>query len=205
MITEMSKPLIKLAQYMAGQFENKLQAIADPAWYVHLHLWQRPLSLFSENSISFYAEQANIVKLDQPYRPRIIRLCTEGEKLQAKYYMIKNAELVRGGGNNPILLQSLTIDDVEFLPSCTLNINYEPLEPNNYQFITQPATEQKCSFSYQGNSYQVELGFEANPQEFKTYDKGIDPQTGKALWGALLGPYVFTKIEDFSLDIVTIP
>ncbi|HEY9302185.1 MAG TPA: CpcT/CpeT family chromophore lyase, partial [Phormidium sp.] len=71
-----SPELIALAQYMAGEFDNREQALADPTWYVHLRLWQRPLPipLFSEPSIALFAEQANILELDKPYRPRIVQL-----------------------------------------------------------------------------------------------------------------------------------
>jgi hypothetical protein len=30
--------LITLASYMAGKFDNQQQALAEPVWYVHLHL-----------------------------------------------------------------------------------------------------------------------------------------------------------------------
>ena len=45
---------------------------------------------------------------------------------------------------------------------------------------------------------QVSLGVMAAPEQFWSYDKGIDPQTGRALWGAILGPYQFAKVADFS-------
>ncbi|WP_342749105.1 CpcT/CpeT family chromophore lyase [Tychonema bourrellyi] len=63
-----SPELIALAQYMAGDFDNSEQALAEPVWYVHLRFWQRPLpvSLFSEPSIALFAEQANILELDKP-------------------------------------------------------------------------------------------------------------------------------------------
>jgi hypothetical protein len=45
---------------------------------------------------------------------------------------------------------------------------------------------------------QISLGLMAAPEQFWSYDKGIDPQTGRALWGAILGPYQFAKIDDFA-------
>lgn len=69
-----SPNLIVLGEYLAGKFDNREQALADPAWFVHLQLWQRPVNLFTEDSITLFAEQANIVNLDRPYRQRIMRL-----------------------------------------------------------------------------------------------------------------------------------
>ena len=52
-----------------------------------------------------------------------------------------------------------------------------------------------------GNTQQVSLGFEATQEEFLSYDKGIDPTTGKAKWGAILGPYRFRKRQDFGVQL----
>jgi len=70
-----------------------------------------------------------------------------------------------------------------------------------YCFDTTPVTEEPCTVSYQGNSFQVFLGFKATANELLTYDKGIDPATGKGTWGALMGAYSFTKLQDFSSEL----
>ena len=200
----LSHELITLARYMAGEFDNKLQAIAEPAWYVHLHLWQRPVPLFTEDSLTLFAEQANIVNLDKPYRPRILRLRssdTTPASLQVQYYMLKDAEAIRGAGRNLELLRQLTPEQIQFLPGCTLTVEPRQVGPNSYEFFASSATGTPCSFSYQGNNIQVSLGFEATIEEFRSYDKGIDPTTGKAIWGALLGPFRFTKRQDFSAEL----
>lgn len=200
----LSPELITLARYMAGEFDNQQQAIAEPAWYVHLRLWQRPVPLFTEDSLTLFAEQANIVNLDKPYRQRILRLYkknTTSECLQVQYYMLKVPDALRGAGRNPELLEQLTPEQIEFLPGCTLTIQQRQVAPNSYEFSTSSTTGEPCSFSYEGNNYQVSLGFEATPQEFRSYDKGIDPTTGKAVWGALLGPYRFTKRQDFAAEL----
>src|SRR5919202_373905 len=200
----LSHELITLARYMAGEFDNKLQAIAEPAWYVHLRLWQRPVPLFTEDSLTLFAEQANIVNLDTPYRQRILRIYpskTTAPSLQVQYYMLKAPEALRGAGRNPELLRQLTTEQIEFLPGCTLTVEQRQVAPNSYEFSAFSATGDPCSFSYQGNSYQVSLGFEVTPEEFRSYDKGIDPATGKAIWGALLGPFRFTKRQDFADEL----
>lgn len=199
-----SAELIALARYMAGEFDNQKQAIAEPAWYVHLHLWLRPVPLFIEDSLTLFAEQANIVNLDKPYRPRILRLypsTTTPASLQVQYYMIKDPEAIRGAGRNPDLLKQLTTEQIEFLPGCTLAVKSRQIAPNSYEFSAFSATGSPCSFSYRGNSYQISLGFEATSEEFRSYDKGIDPTTGKATWGALLGPFRFTKRQDFASEL----
>lgn len=199
-----SAQLIALASYMAGEFDNQAQAIADPAWYVHLRLWQRPVPLFSEDSITLFAEQANIVNLEQAYRPRIIRLRERTDlnsSLEVQYYMLKDPASVQGAGRDREKLKTLTPEQIEFLPGCTLNVTQNSLATPGYHFQSFLPPDSPCCFTYRGETYQVSLGFEATPEEFLTYDKGIDPQTGKAIWGALLGPFRFTKRQDFAAEI----
>ena len=186
--------LIALADYMAGEFENKTQAIADPAWYVHLRLWQKPVPLFQEDSITLFAEQANALYLDKPYRPRLMRMqAQEDGKLQVQYYIPKDIAAVRGAGANPARLQQFTPDDFELLPGCLLVVNWEQLSSNSYHFKAAIPPDAKCCFTYQGNTQQVNLGFEATSEEFLSYDKGIDTNTGAAKWGAIMGAYRFHK------------
>ena len=200
-----SPELQALATYMAGEFDNQAQAIADPVWYVHLRLWQRPVPvpLFAESGLVLFAEQANIVNLDQPYRPRFIQLRQSQDSefgLVVQYYMPKNIAAVQGAGRDPDRLRQLTADQLEFLPGCTLNVTYQVLNLNQYRFKAVLPDGQRCCFNYQNKTYQVELGFEAAPDEFLTYDKGIEPSTGKAIWGALLGPFRYQKRHDFALE-----
>ncbi|MUL36278.1 chromophore lyase CpcT/CpeT [Gloeocapsopsis dulcis] len=202
----LSSELTALAQYLTGEFTNQEQAIAEPAWYVHLRLWHQPVSLFTEDSFTLFAEQANILKLDQPYRQRLIRIQQFPGKasLQVQYYMPKNPTALRGAGANPAILKSLTPDQFELLPGCLLDVTANQLERDcaflsaegdRYHFKATLPPDRRCCFSYAGNTVQVSIGFEATPEEFLSYDKGIDSTTGKATWGAILGPYRFRKVK----------
>ena len=189
-----SPELIALARYMAGEFENREQAKSDPTWYVHLRLWQYPVPLFTSDSLTLFAEQANVLKLDNPYRQRIIRL----QERQVQYYMFKDPSSFQGAGRSPERLHTLTPDDIEFLPGCTLSVTQHQTNPHNYDFQATLPADCRCCFTFRGETYQVSLGFEASSEQFLSYDKGIDPATGKAIWGAMLGPYRFIKRQDFS-------
>jgi hypothetical protein len=182
-----------LGNYLTGEFDNQQQALEQPAWYVHLRLWMHPVPIFTEDSLTLYAEQASVVNIDRPYRPRILRLRTK-ETLQIEYYMFENIEWVVGAGRDRSKLAQITPEKLKFLPNCTLEVTTETIAPNNYRFVSTPVTDTPCSFTYQGNNFQVFLGLEATAQELLTYDKGIDPVTGKGIWGALLGAYRFKKI-----------
>ncbi|WP_373529234.1 chromophore lyase CpcT/CpeT [Nostoc sp.] len=197
-----SPQLIALGEYLAGEFDNREQAIADPAWYVHLRLWQRPVDLFTEDSITLFAEQANVINLDQPYRQRIMRLCQGRDfdaPLEVQYYMLQDPGAFKGAGCNPALLNILTPDKLDLLPGCILTVTQEKLASDRYKFIATPLPETRCSFTYLGNVVYVSLGFEATATEFQSHDKGIEPATGKATWGAIMGPYRYTKRNHYSI------
>ena len=198
-----SPQLIALGEYLAGEFDNREQAIGEPVWYVHLRLWQRPVNLFTEDSITLFAEQANVINLDKPYRQRIIRLRQRSDSdisLEVQYYMPQDPGTLIGAGHNPTLLNTLTPEQLDLLPGCILTVTQETLARDRYKFTTTPLPETRCSFSYLGNSVYVSLGFEATAAEFHSYDKGIDPATGKATWGAIMGPYRYTKRNQYSIS-----
>ena len=194
-----SPQLTTLANYLAGEFSNQQQALGQPAWYVNLRLWIRPVPIFTDDSITLFAEQANILKLDLPYRPRILRL-RERETIEVEFYMFKDLATARGAGQNKDLIGQITPQTIEFLTNCTLKVDTQK-NGGEYCFDTSPVTAEPCSVTYQGTTFQVFLGFQATANKLLTYDKGIDPKTGKGTWGALMGPYEFSKVRDFSQDL----
>ncbi|MBD2559376.1 MULTISPECIES: chromophore lyase CpcT/CpeT [Nostoc] len=194
-----SPQLIALGEYLAGEFDNQEQAIGEPIWYVHLRLWQRPINLFTEDSITLFAEQANVITPDQSYRQRIMRLRqgSNDTSLEVQYYMPQDPGSLRGAGHNPALLDTLTPEQLDLLPGCILTVAQETLACDRYKFTATPLPEARCSFTYLGSSRYVSLGFETTATEFHSYDKGIDPATGKATWGAIMGPYRYTKRNQY--------
>ncbi|MGI0491140.1 chromophore lyase CpcT/CpeT [Alkalinema pantanalense CENA528] len=205
-----SPELQKLAQYLLGEFDNREQAIADPIWYVHLRLWHRLTPLFSEDSITIFAEQANILQLDHPYRQRLLRLQSppngygrdgQNSQIQVQYYGFKNPSRFQGAGQNPTKLQDITSDDVEFLPGCALEvqpkniIESSGIERPGYAAIAPEGS--CCQFSYldrgERKTGHVALGFWVAESFFYSYDEGLSPETGEPIWGALMGPYQFQR------------
>lgn len=194
-----SPDLSTIHNYLAGEFENKEQAIAEPAWYVHLRMWQRPVSLFQEDSLTLFAEQANILNIEQAYRQRIMRITpmNADASFKVQYYMLKDPTAWRGAGHNYTLLNTLTPEKLDILPGCVLMMNVEILAQDQYKFIAKPIPDNRCTFDYAGSTLEVSLGFEATQKEFLSYDKGIDSETRKATWGAILGPYRYTKLQQY--------
>jgi CpeT/CpcT family (DUF1001) len=196
--------LVTLARSMAGEFDNREQAIAEPIWYVHLRFWQRPVPLFREDSLTLFAEQSNVLNPDQPYRQRIIRLMQTKDveaPLQVQYYAFKDPTAAKGAGLKPEWLKALTLDQLEYLPGCLLEITQQP---ETGGIVASPTPSYQCFFSYEGRKSQVQLGFAAYPDRFESYDKGIDIETQRATWGAVMGPYRYTKRRDFAAELAIV-
>lgn len=190
-----------LASYLAGEFDNREQALEEPIWYVGLRLWQVPIPLFNQDSVTFFLEQANFLELDRPYRQRVLRLFPgDGVNcaIAGQYYQLKDPVTVAGGGCNPKLLEQLTPESITALPGCLLNISCRQIASNQYEFSATQTPGCQCSFIYGEKTIYVALGFDINPVELKTYDRGLDPETGRATWGAIMGPYRYTKRKQLS-------
>ncbi|MBO9998563.1 MAG: chromophore lyase CpcT/CpeT [Cyanobacteria bacterium SID2] len=190
-----NSPLTTLARFLAGEFENDEQARNQPSWFVRLRLWNRPLPHNIDGHLALFAEQAPALKLHQPYRQRILLLQPgDVSPLRVEYRAFCEPEKFRGAGVNPSLLENVTTEDLENLPGCVLNVR-ECQET----FIAEPPEGAKCCFDYDGKTRQVVLGFEVGARWLKSFDRGVDPETGRGLWGALMGAYEFQKLRDFEL------
>ena len=206
--------LTTLAQWLSGEFSNQAQALNEPTWFVKLRLWHRPIPTRLGGHLAIFAEQANALYPEQSYRQRVFALQEHSGMLQAQYFGFKQPERFKGAGIKPELLNRLTLDDLEQLPGCVLEITYEGdgrSTDAGPRFLGRMRLGDRCQFRYQEKSGQeksgqekvgqVILGFDVSVDQFLSYDKGVDPETEKPIWGALMGPYVFAKVEDFSADL----
>ena len=183
-----------LTQWMIGEFNNRIQAIDDPTWYVHLQLWHRPVPPPLGDACIF-AEQANVLQLDYPYRQRLLILTqTSSDQIQGQYWAFKSPEQFKGCGASPDKLKTIQRSDLIELPGCKLSISQV-----NQTFEAKPDPNLKCCFDYAGKTRQVVIGFEVEAAKFTSYDRGVDPETGQSLWGALMGPYQFNKVRSYAL------
>lgn len=192
--------LLTLAHWLAGEFDNAAQSLEQPIWFVHLRLWHRPLPWQVEGNIALFAEQANALYLDKPYRQRVVVLkpTASPDQLQAQYYAFKQPDRFSGAGAKPDRLHNLSPDDLDLLPGCILTVTQQV-----GVFKAAPEPDAKCYFQYEGQRRQVVLGFEASVDRFRSYDRGVNPDTGESLWGAIMGAYEFCKCQDFAAEVVT--
>jgi hypothetical protein len=191
--------ILTLGQFLAGVHHNRDQAIADPVWYVSLQAWWRPVPLFLEDSVTLFAEQANALKPEQPYRQRLLRLHAPDGQLTAQFYQFDRPDLFAGAGANADLINAIQNAEIHTLPTGKLTV-----EKNPQGFSARQVPGEFCQFSFrdpQGNEKQgcVELGLVLHSGQWHSYDKGLNPETKQAIWGAMMGPYQFVKQQSYSL------
>lgn len=192
-------PLNTLASYLSGEFENAKQASESPTWFVHLYLWQKPVpALTSETTRTFFLEQASVVGSKPPYRQRIFQLSEDADgQLSGQYFALSQPSQFIGAGVDAQLLARIGADDLVSLSNSKSQIQYQRCD-RSYRFQSALPDGQLCAFDYAGQKRYVYLGFDIEQKPdgtitLLTYDKGIDPDTGRGLWGALMGPFQMIK------------
>ena len=197
----------QLSQTLAGTFQNRDQALADPAWYVHLRLWCRPTPLFAGDSVTFLLEQASAAFDQAPYRQRVLRVRDDCGQLTAEYYALKHPRAWQGATQLPERLQALQSEDLQPLVNSRLPITITA-NGDRTRFEARQHPGEYCQFVVNGETKLVELAFDAiaphsdsaSSAAFWKYDKGIDAVTHKPTWGALHGPFRLIKTHDYSLQ-----
>lgn len=189
-------PLHTLAQHLVGSFDNCDQARENPTWFVPTCLWNRPLVQPIDGHLAIFTEQAPALDVGKPYRQRLLLLQPGTESLlRVEYRALRDPQAFAGAALEPQRLNGLSERDLTKLPGCILNVSQQ-----GEQFVATAPEGVKCGFEYEGKIRQVSLGFEADARGFRSYDRGVDPETGRGLWGALMGAYEYVKREDFPLD-----
>jgi CpeT/CpcT family (DUF1001) len=188
--------LVQLGAWLSGVYDNRDQAIESPVWYVHLRAWWRIVPMFASDSVVLFGEQANILQVDRPYRQRLLRLCErEGQLCGAFYSFVEPGAVLGAGGDEAIAARILSAEIVA-LDTGVLNI-----QRGGDRFSLMPRPGEVCEFRFPERGVEkvgrVELGLEVRSKGYDSYDKGLSLETGQPIWGAMMGPYRFTKRDNF--------
>lgn len=191
-----TEKLLTLASWMAGEFSNREQSLDQPIWFVNLIWWQRPIPFNVLGGVALFAEQANALQSDHPYRQRILQFMQTDGKIQIKYWGFKDSSAWSGAAKDSDRLNQITINDIEPLSGCLLDVVFA-----NGRYKAEMPKDARCCFQYMGETRQVILGFEVTVDSFWSGDRGVDLETGIAIWGAIMDFYKFSKTQDFSQEI----
>jgi len=177
--------LVKLTSLMEGAFSSELQSKTDTS-YFNISLVMTSIWSNRTDGKWLYVEQAVASKLDKPYRQRVYHLQHPSKDVfTSDIYTIKDALAFAGLQNDLLKKDKLTFDLIELKDGCTVTL----VKRNN---IYEGGTNaDNCPSDLRGAKYAT-TKIILKKGELDSWDQGFDA-SGKQVWGATKGGYIFIK------------
>lgn len=191
-----STDIATLARWMAADFSNQEQAFENPPFYAHIRVCMRPLPLEVLSGVSLFLEQAYDYALNQPYRVRVLKFVTIGDRIRLENYTVKEEENFYGASRNLQKLATLNTDDVEKMPGCDMIVEWTG---NSFKGRIEPG--KGCIVLRNGQKTYLDNEFEVNEEKLLSLDRGRDPETDEHLWGSVAGPFQFVRRSSFAQEV----
>ena len=191
-----STDIATLARWMAADFSNQAQAFENPPIFAHIRVCMRPLPLELMSGVSFLVEQAYDYMINDPYRLRVLKLITNGDRIEIENYTVKNEEQFYGASRNPNRLQNLKADQLEKLPGCNMIVEWTG---HSFKGYVEPG--KGCMVVRKGQNTYLDSTFEIDENKFISLDRGRDPETDEHIWGSVGGPFEFVRWGNFADEV----
>ncbi|MBD2501787.1 chromophore lyase CpcT/CpeT [Anabaena azotica] len=185
-----------LARWMAADFSNQAQAFENPPFYAHIRVCMRPLPWEVLSGVGFFVEQAYDYSLKEPYRLRVLKLMTVGDRIHIENYTVKQEENFYGASRDLNLLKTLTSDSLEKLPGCNMIVEWTG---NSFKGKVEPG--KGCIVFRKGQKTYLDSEFEINEEKFISLDRGRDLDTDEHIWGSVAGPFYFVRWQSFADEV----
>lgn len=191
-----STDIITLARWMASDFSNQAQAFENPPFFAHIRVCMRPLPVELLDGVSLYLEQAYDIELNSPYRVRVLKLVPIADRIDIENYAIANEEQFYGASRDRQKLQELKTAEFKLMPGCTFITHWTG---SSFKGRVEPG--KGCMVVRKGKNTYLDSEFEIDGDKFISHDRGRDPETDAHVWGALAGPFEFTRRASFADEI----
>ena len=191
-----STDIITLARWMASDFSNQAQAFENPPFFAHIRVCMRPLPVELLGGVSLYLEQAYDIELNSPYRVRVLKLIPIADRIDIENYAIVNEEQFYGASRDLQKLQELKKAEFKLMPGCTFITHWTG---SSFKGRVEPG--KGCMVVRKGKKTYLDSEFEIDGEKFISHDRGRDPETDAHVWGALAGPFEFTRRASFADEI----
>lgn len=172
-----------MQKYLTGNFDSAEQATSDPSYFdIHLSICEVAVPELGPRVL--YVEQARADSLNAPYRQRLYVVERRGDKGVSRVFELKAPTKAKGWCKDPTRL-TLGAADVEERAGCAVELSWDGTT------FTGGTNGKDCPSTLEGATYATsEVTLDA--KGLKSWDRGYDA-TGKQVWGAVKGPYVFTR------------
>ncbi len=185
-----------LARWMAADFSNQQQAFDNPPLFAHIRVCMRPLPLELMDGVSFLVEQAYDFAVNDPYRVRVLKLLTEGDRIEIENYTLRGEEEFYGASRDLERLHKIKVEQLEKLPGCNMIVEWTG---NSFKGYVQPG--KACIVVRKGHTTYLDSTFEIDGERFISHDRGRDPETDEHIWGSLAGPFEFVRWASFADEV----
>ncbi|MGA9117077.1 MAG: chromophore lyase CpcT/CpeT [Bacteroidota bacterium] len=179
----------RLVDWMTGSFSSARQAAADSSYY-DIALRMARIWTDREDGYWFYVEQAVAETADKPYRQRVYRVSqVESDLFKSEVFLIPDPEKYVGEWRKENPLRDVSPDDLELRGGCTVFLRLDARGA-----FTGGTVGRACASDRRGAAYatsEVVIG----PGRIESWDRGFD-ESGRQVWGAVRGPYVFIRRAD---------
>ena len=188
--------LYELASLMAGDFSNRQQSDADPKNYAHIRIFFRPLPWEFFSGVGFYSEQVYDYDLWSPYRQGVHRLVDRGDYIYIENYSIEDAENYAGAGHNRDILLAIQANAIQRRHNCSMVFRKEG---SMFRGSVEPGN--KCLIHRKGVNTYLVSSVELTETTWISWDRGMDLNTNRQVWGSAKGPLKFTKRASFASEL----
>jgi len=185
-----------LARWMAADFSNQQQAFDNPPLFAHIRVCMRPLPTSLLGGISFLVEQAYDYMVNSPYRLRVLKLITVGDRLEIENYTVNDEKQFYGASRDLGRLQTLKAEDLEKLPGCNMIVEWTG---HSFKGYVEPG--KACMVFRNGKNTYLSSSFEIDQDKFISFDQGRDPETDEQVWGSVAGPFHFVRWTSFADEV----
>jgi hypothetical protein len=187
-----------LVRWMAGEFSNQAQAFENPPFFAHIRVCMRPLPENILSGMGLFLEQAYDFALDQPYRIRVLQFLEVGGQITIPHYRLNDEAKFTGAARDRSKLNDLTMADLSPMSGCGMQVDWTG---NSFKGRVEPGklcrVERKGQMSYLDNEFEIlDQG-----EKLISLDRGRDPVTDEHLWGAIAGPFEFSRTRDFGAEV----
>lgn len=193
--------LLRLAQYLAGDFSNRAQAWENPPLFAQIQVCYAPLPWQVLETFGFYLEQAYMGHLEDPYRTAVVALTDTDQGIAIRSFRpLDRSRWLGSARQDPEQLNSMGRTDLEELPGCDVLV-----AEVSEQFVGETQPGRRCRVVRQGQPSYLHTTVKIAPRQLITHDQGFDLQTDQQTWGSLAGPFVFDKLSDWAARLPTAP
>ena len=187
-----------LARWMAGEFSNEAQALANPPLWAHIKVCMRPLPNQFFDGYGLYLEQAYSSDTSAPYRLRLFHIKPVDDHMELVHYKPKDDAKTKymGAARNPAMMQHFDRADLDPMPGCDMIVTW-----SGTSFKGTVQAGKGCRVVRYNKESYLDNSFEITDNALISIDRGRDPVTDEILWGSLAGAFEFEKINNFSGEV----